>query len=98
MNARVAIKGRNFYPKWGLHNGATGTVKTIAYAKGKNPNNGDLPDYVEVEFPKLDLPKEVRNDCQHKVSNSFISLKLVHSIIIYTSFNSLILIMITELH
>ena len=35
VNARVAIKGRNFYPKWGLHNGATGTVKNIAYAEGK---------------------------------------------------------------
>ena len=84
VNARVAIKGRNFYPKWGLHNGATGTVKKIAYVEGKNPNNGDLPEYVEVEFPKLDLPKAVANDCKHKVSNLIISLKLLHAILIYT--------------
>ena len=58
--------------------------KKIAYAEGKNPNNGDLPEYVEVEFPKLDLPKAIANDCEHKVSNLIISLKLLHAILYYT--------------
>ena len=46
---------KNFYPKWGLHNGAMGTVKEIAFEVGKNTNNGDLPEYVVVHFKKLNL-------------------------------------------
>ena len=67
VNAKVAIRGYNFYPKWGLHNGAMGTVKEIAFSHGKNPNNGDLPEYVVVQFNDLNLPKEVQDDCKSKV-------------------------------
>ena len=54
--AKVAIIGRNFYPKWGLHNGACGTVKEIVFARGQNPNRGDLPSYVVVDFPAYSGP------------------------------------------
>ena len=50
-NAKVCIKDRNFFPLWGLHNGACGTVKEIIFEKGNSPNHGDLPKYVIVEFP-----------------------------------------------
>ena len=67
VGAKVAIKGRNFYPMWGLHNGAIGTVKRIGFANGKNPNNNDLPEYVEVEFYDLNLPKSVAATCTKQV-------------------------------
>ena len=31
VNSEVAITAKNFYPKWGLHNGATGKVKKIVF-------------------------------------------------------------------
>jgi len=46
----VSICGRNFEPKWGLHNGAIGVVKEIVFKKGESPLHGDLPLYVVVEF------------------------------------------------
>ena len=67
IGAKVAIKGKNFYPKWGLHNGAMGTVKEIAFEVGKNPNNGDLPEYVVVHFEKLNLPCSVKKNCKEPV-------------------------------
>ena len=48
---KVALENKNFYPEWGLHNGACGIVKEIVFEKDKNPNHGDLPKYVVVEFP-----------------------------------------------
>ncbi len=48
--AMVSICGRNFWPKWGLHNGALGTVIEIVFRKGESPNNGDLPLFVVVDF------------------------------------------------
>ena len=51
IGATVAITDKNFYPSWGLHNGACGVVDEIVFDKGKNPNNGDLPKYIVVEFP-----------------------------------------------
>ena len=51
VGTKVALENRNFNPLWGLHNGAVGTVNEIIFAKGKNPNSGDLPDYVVVDFP-----------------------------------------------
>jgi hypothetical protein len=48
--ARVMIKGRNIHPKWGLYNGSISTVIDIVFREGKNPNEGDLPLYVLVEF------------------------------------------------
>ena len=50
VGAKVAIKGNNIAPTWGLYNGAIGTVKEIVFALGKNPNLGHLPLYVAVEF------------------------------------------------
>lgn len=51
VGAKVAISSRNFQPSWGLHNGACGTVREIVFGTGKNPNFGDMPLYVVVEFP-----------------------------------------------
>jgi hypothetical protein len=50
VDALVSICGRNFWPRWGLHNGALGTVVEIIFAKGDSPNNGNLPLYVVVDF------------------------------------------------
>lgn len=52
--ARVQLCCRNFNPTWGLYNGALGTVREIVFQAGKNPNNGDIPDYVTVEFDYYD--------------------------------------------
>jgi energy-coupling factor transporter ATP-binding protein EcfA2 len=49
--ATVSIQGKNFYPLWGLHNGACGTVKEIIFSTDHNPNRGHLPVYVVVSFP-----------------------------------------------
>ena len=49
--ATVSIQGLNFYPSWGLHNGACGTVKEIIFKPGESPNNGNHPLYVVVDFP-----------------------------------------------
>lgn len=49
--ARVAIRGKNFNPEWGLFNGSVGIVVSIQFDNNKNPNNDDLPDYVVVDFP-----------------------------------------------
>ena len=55
LEAKVCLRGRNFQPNWGLFNGAIGTVKEIHYTQKTKerptPNNGDLPDYVVVDFP-----------------------------------------------
>lgn len=51
VHAQVAIRGRNLIPEWGLFNGAIGIVREIVFAPDANPNDGDLPLYVLVEFP-----------------------------------------------
>jgi len=51
IGAKVALDKKNFCPSWGLHNGATGVVEEIIFEEGKNPNHGDLPLYVVVNFP-----------------------------------------------
>lgn len=68
VKAKVCIKGCNFSPMLGLHNGACGTVREIVFGKGKNPNNGDHPLYVVVHFPQykgpvwdIDHPKVTRS-------------------------------------
>lgn len=50
IGAMVALKGWNFYPEWGLFNGSIGTVKEIVFKPDANPNEGDLPLYVVIEF------------------------------------------------
>jgi hypothetical protein len=49
-DARVQIQGKNFNPRWGLFNGAIGTVKHIVFDENKNPNHGDLPNFIVVDF------------------------------------------------
>lgn len=49
--AKVAITGRNFYPLWGLHNGAYGTVVDVIFKDGCNPCRGDLPEYAIIDLP-----------------------------------------------
>ena len=56
MGAKVTIIGRNFKPKWGLFNGAIRTVIEINYNHDKNPNCGDHPNFVVVNFPQYQGP------------------------------------------
>ena len=46
----MRIVDRNFEPGWGLYNNSIGTVRDIVFAPGDDPNSGDLPQYVAVEF------------------------------------------------
>jgi hypothetical protein len=50
VESLVSIAGRNFMPKWGLHNGAIGKVVEIVYAPDTSPLYGDMPMYVVVHF------------------------------------------------
>ena len=56
VGAIVCLQGYNIYPLWGLHNGACGTVQEIIFEEGKNPNRGDQPKYVVVNFPQYRGP------------------------------------------
>ena len=57
IGARVAIDAINYNPAWGLYNGACGTVAEIVFlSQGANPNHGDMPDYVVVDFPSYTGP------------------------------------------
>lgn len=56
IGSLCSIQQQNFMPSWGLHNHACGTVEEMVYAKGSNPNNGDLPLYVVVQFPQYSGP------------------------------------------
>jgi hypothetical protein len=60
--SKVAIANYNIYPGWGLFNGGIGTVVDIVYEEGKNPNTGDLPEYVLVRFPQYIGPPLVASD------------------------------------
>ena len=59
VGARVAIRGKNIKPTWGLYNGAIGTVHEIVFAKDANPNLGHLPLYVAVEMLAYKPPTSV---------------------------------------
>eukprot|EP00978_Attheya_sp_CCMP212_P036225 scaffold162806_cov39-Attheya_sp.AAC.1 len=48
----VSIQGKTIHPKWGLYNGTIGTLRYFHFSEGANPNCGDLPDYISVEFPE----------------------------------------------
>jgi hypothetical protein len=56
VGAVVTIDGRNFNPTWGLYNGARGTVDEVIFARGENPNTGNLPTHVVVHFPAYKGP------------------------------------------
>ena len=49
-DAMVEITKVNIEPKWGLFNGAIGTVVDIIFKQGENPNEGHLPTVVVVEL------------------------------------------------
>jgi hypothetical protein len=51
-DARTEITGMNYEPDWGLCHGSIGTVQDIVFSDTCSPNNGDLPDFVLVEFPQ----------------------------------------------
>lgn len=58
VKAKVAISGINIVLEAGLYNGARGTVVDIVYDTVEGPTNkqeGHLPRYVVVDFPKLKL-------------------------------------------
>jgi hypothetical protein len=46
----VELSKANIEPKWGLYNGALGTVVDIIFQEGENPNDGDLSLVVVVDF------------------------------------------------
>ena len=50
VGAKVAITGKNFHPNWGLYNRTIGTVVDIVFRPNENPNHGDLPLYILVDF------------------------------------------------
>jgi hypothetical protein len=51
-DATAEITGMNYWPGRGLYHGSIGKVRDIVFADTCSPNNGDLPDYVLVEFPQ----------------------------------------------
>jgi hypothetical protein len=82
IGAKVCLQGPNLYPLWGLHNGACGTVQEIVFEAGQNPNNGDHPKYVVVNFPQyigppwdIDKPK-----VSHLVTCVCLTLPLISSL------------------
>lgn len=62
VGCKVAIENRNFCPQWGLHNGAVGTIDEIVFDRGTDPNRGDLPAYVVVDFPHYIGPAWDKNN------------------------------------
>ena len=50
IDAKVCIRGKNFQPQWGLFNGAVGKFLYIHFNENENPNLGDLPEYIIVDF------------------------------------------------
>ena len=65
IGAKVCLRDRNFFPLWGLHNGACGTVQEIVFEESKSPIHGDLPSYVIVEFPLCRGPAWDINNPKH---------------------------------
>lgn len=65
IGAKVALEKKNIYPMWGLHNGACGTVQEIVFKEKHNPNLGDLPLYVIVDFPLYRGPVWDRDNPTH---------------------------------
>jgi hypothetical protein len=63
--AMVDIVKANIEPKWGLYNGTIGTVVDIVYHQGENPNNGNLPKVVVVDFKHYRGPIWDKNNPTH---------------------------------
>ena len=79
IGSRVALEGRNFNPSWGLFNGAMGTVDEIIFEKDGNPNRGDLPKYVVVDFPQYCGPIwDINNPKVCSLMNIYDILHIIH--------------------
>jgi hypothetical protein len=55
-DAMVEITKVNIEPKWGLFNGAIGTVVDIIFRQGENPNDGHLPTVVVFDLKHYRRP------------------------------------------
>jgi PIF1-like helicase len=77
VGAKVCLQGQNFHPQWGLHNGACGTVKEIVFNDGKNPNNGDHPSYVIVNFPQYKGPPWDKENTQVRHCCSIVYYRII---------------------
>jgi hypothetical protein len=51
-DAIVCISEKNFDPETGLYNNAIGTIDEIIFEENENPNSGDQPKYIAVNFPQ----------------------------------------------
>lgn len=54
--AKVMICGYNFKPEWGLFHGSTGTLIEFYFEENTNPNYGQQPTAVIVDFPYYSGP------------------------------------------
>ena len=63
-------------PKWVLFNGAVGTIKEILFEENKNPNHGNLPTAVIVDFSGHVGPKQDKNNLTVRNEQSFNAIKL----------------------
>ena len=68
-DAVVCINEKNFDPESGLYNNAIGTIEEIVFEENENPNSGDQPKYIAVDFPQYCGPTWDKNN--PKVSLSF---------------------------
>ena len=50
-NTQVKLQGKNLKPSWGLFNGSIGKVIDIIFQQNANPNHGQHPDFIVVQFP-----------------------------------------------
>jgi hypothetical protein len=96
-NAKVSLYGKNIKPEWGLYNGSQGIVRDIVFREGDNPNLGDHPRYILVEFPQYKGPPFLQEfpklvpivPLQHTCDNfcctkTFIPLRLSYEKTIHT--------------
>ena len=70
--AVVEITFVNLKPKLGLFNGARGTVVDLVFEEGDNPNAGDLPEVVVVDFftiQRASLGSWLSNTCINRTNH-----------------------------
>lgn len=82
--AIVRIVDQNFEPTWGLYNNAIGRVVEIVFELGKDPNKGDLPLYVVVQFEHYcgdvwypENPKVSHQPWESRITMSLVKLHLL---------------------
>ena len=64
----------------GLFNGARGTAIKIAYTKGKTPNNGDMPEYIIVDFPHFSGPAYFAS---HPTASCCVCINVVFNLVFF---------------